>query len=77
MASKINGSKIYNNMVLLNNDGLGVCLLVSLWKVKLLGLILGHGIVVRFTCLLAYVLCRFTCIIWNLNKRGSVEEFEY
>lgn len=50
-------------MVLLNNDGLGVCLLVSLWKVKLLGLILGHGIVVRFTCLLAYVLCWFTCIM--------------
>ena len=64
-------------MVLLNNDGLGACLLVSLWKVKLLGLILGHGIVVRFTFLLAYVLCQFTCIIWSLNKRGSVEEFEY
>ena len=64
MASKINGSKIIQYyMVLLNNDGLGVCLLVSLWKVKLLGLILGHGIVVRFTCLLAYVLCWFTCIM--------------
>ena len=64
-------------MVLLNNDGRGVCLLVSLWKVRLLGLILGHGIVVRFTGLLAYVLCQFTCIIWSLNKRGSVEEFGY